>query len=64
MAPFEGIDVGLDRRSPVVWRLYEAHGPYPYTGVITSVAYEPGPRPPDVPQNLLPMLRETGLRYE
>ena len=26
MAPFEGIDVGADRRSPVCWRLYEAHG--------------------------------------
>jgi arylsulfatase len=64
MAPFEGIDVGIDRRSPVVWRLYEAHGPYPYTGVITSVTYEPGARPADSPANLIPLLREMGRRFE
>ena len=64
MAPFEGIDVGLDRRSPVLWRLYEEHGCYPYTGHITSVTYEPGHRPPDAPVNLIPMLREMGRRFE
>ena len=32
MAPFEGIDVGIDRRSPVSWDLYQQHGPYPYPG--------------------------------
>ncbi|HYI60791.1 MAG TPA: arylsulfatase [Acidimicrobiales bacterium] len=64
MAPFEGIDVGIDRRSPVVWRLYQAHGPYPYTGALTSVTYQPGDRPPDAPAHLLPVLREMGLRYE
>jgi arylsulfatase len=64
MAPFEGIDVGLDRRSPVVWRLYEAHGPYPYTGRITSVTYAPGDRPHDSPANLVPLLREMGRKFE
>ena len=64
MAPFEGIDVGIDRRSPVVWRLYEAHGPYPFTGRIGAVTYEPGPLPPDAPANLVPVLREIGLAYE
>lgn len=64
MAPFEGIDVGIDRRSPVVWRLYQAHGPYPYTGVIRAVTYTPGERPPDSPANLIPVLREMGLRFE
>ena len=31
MAPFQGIDVGLDTKSPVVW----GRGSFPYTGVIT-----------------------------
>ncbi|MGI8938772.1 MAG: arylsulfatase [Iamia sp.] len=64
MAPFEGIDVGLDRRSPVLWRLYEAHGCYPYTGQIASVTYTPGDRPADSPANLMEMLREMGRKFE
>ncbi len=32
MSPFEGIDVGIDRRSPVSWEIYEADGPFPFTG--------------------------------
>jgi arylsulfatase len=64
MAPFEGIDVGIDRRSPVVWSKYVERGCDPWTGALTSVTYAPGALPPDAPQNLLPMLREMGLRYE
>jgi arylsulfatase len=37
--PFEGIDIGIDRRSPVVWELYEKHGPFPFSGQIESVTY-------------------------
>jgi arylsulfatase len=46
MAPWEGIDVGLDRRSPVNWELYVRHGPFPYSGTLHSVRYEPGPPAP------------------
>ena len=42
MAPFEGIDVGIDRRSPVSWDVYQRHGPFPYTNAIASVTYTPG----------------------
>ena len=42
IAPFEGIDVGIDRRSPVSWPIYERFGPFPYTGRIDSVMYTPG----------------------
>ena len=42
MSPFEGIDVGLDRRSPVSWEIYEADGPFPFTGTLHRVHYEPG----------------------
>jgi arylsulfatase len=42
IAPLQGIDIGLDRRSPVSWPLYERHGSFPYTGKLTSVTYLPG----------------------
>lgn len=64
MAPFEGIDVGIDRRSPVVWHLYEEHGPYPFTGRLLDVTYAPDPPPPDSPHAMLPTLRDMGLAYE
>jgi arylsulfatase len=64
MAPFEGIDVGIDRRSPVSWEIYETHGPFPFSGTIQSVTYEPGDPAPDSPRVMLDMLREMGLQYE
>jgi arylsulfatase len=42
IAPLQGIDIGIDRRSPVSWPLYERHGSFAYTGDLTSVTYEPG----------------------
>jgi arylsulfatase len=64
MAPFEGIDVGIDRRSPVSWEIYEAHGPFPFSGTIASVTYEPGAPAPDSPRTMLDMLRDMGRQYE
>ncbi|GIH96496.1 arylsulfatase [Planobispora siamensis] len=64
MSPFEGIDVGIDRRSPVSWDLYEARGPFPFSGVLTAVTYTPGPFAPDAGQNFVEIVREIGLRYE
>ncbi len=64
MAPFEGIDVGIDRRSPVSWDLYERFGPFPYTGSLAAVTYTPGAPGPDAPVNMMDMLRELGLAYE
>ena len=34
MAPFSGIDVGLNRGGPVHWDLYERHGSFRYTGTL------------------------------
>jgi hypothetical protein len=45
LAPFEGIDVGIDRRSPVHWGNYERHGPFPYSGHLQAVTYTPGDQP-------------------
>ncbi len=42
---FEGLDVGLDRRGPVLWSLHERHGAFPYTGAIRDVTVTPGARP-------------------
>jgi arylsulfatase len=64
MAPFEGIDVGIDRRSPVSWPLHERHGTFPWTGELTTVTYTPGERAPDAGTNFIDLLREMGLRYE
>jgi arylsulfatase len=43
---FEGLDVGLDRRGPVLWSLYERHGAFPYSGLIHDVTVTPGARAP------------------
>ncbi len=64
MAPFQGIDVGLDRRSPVSWDLHQRHGTFPFTGTLHQVAYLPGSPAPDSPDNFLEMLREWGRTFE
>ncbi len=43
---FEGLDIGLDRRGPVLWTLYERHGAFRYPGEIVDVTIEPGRRVP------------------
>lgn len=64
MAPFEGLDVGIDRRSPVDWDIYERFGPFPYTGTLHAVHIEPGEPAPDSPQSMVDLIREMGARFE
>ena len=64
MSPFEGIDVGLDRRSPVSWEIYEADGCFPFTGLLRAVRYEPGEPAPDSAWRWIETLREMGARFE
>lgn len=64
MAPFQGIDVGLDRRSPVSWSVWERHGTFPFSGTLHRVAYQPGAAAPDSPENFLELLRDWGRRFE
>jgi len=64
MAPFEGIDVGIDRRSPVSWSIYERFGPFPYTGTLHAVRYEPGALAPDAPDTMIDLLRQMGSQFE
>ena len=64
MAPFEGIDVGIDRRSPVSWDVYERHGPFPFTGELIAVTYTPGELAPDAGSRFVDLVRELGNKYE
>ena len=64
MAPFEGIDVGIDRRSPVSWDLFERFGAFPFTGEMGPVRFEPGEDAPGAPASLVGMLRDIGLKFE
>jgi arylsulfatase len=64
MAPFEGIDVGIDRRSPVSWSVYERHGTFPYNGILSSVTYVPGELAPDAGPRWIDLLKDSGVKYE
>ena len=52
--PFQGIDIGADRRSPVSWDLHRSRGSFPYSGTLLDVTYEPGPLAPDSPYGRSP----------
>ncbi len=44
--PFhEGLDIGIDRRGPVDWALYQRRGVFRYAGTVREVLIEPGKRP-------------------
>jgi arylsulfatase len=62
--PYEGIDVGIDRRSPVSWDLYQRHGAFRFSGRIDAVTYEPGTLAPDAGAVLIEQARAVGLGLE
>lgn len=64
MSPFQGIDVGIDRRSPVSWRRYEREGTFAYTGELDVVRYEPGPPSDESPMTMLDELRRIAQTYD
>lgn len=65
MAPFEGISVGRDPRSPVAWRVHEVEdGAFAYTGTLHHVTYVPGDLAPDSPLHFLDQMREIALQYD
>ena len=64
MAPLEGIDVGIDRRSPVSWDIYQRRGPFPYTGRLVAVTYTPGDPVSDAPEPLVETILEAQRRYD
>ncbi|MFF2955186.1 arylsulfatase [Kitasatospora sp. NPDC057965] len=64
MAPFQGISVGVDRRSPVSWPLYERHRSFRYSGALRAVTYLPGEPAPDDPETVARALREAAAAFE
>ena len=62
--PYEGIDVGIDRRSPVSWDLYERYGAFPFDGKLTAVVYEPGAYAPDAGPVAIERARAIGFGLE
>jgi arylsulfatase A-like enzyme len=64
LAPFEGISVGRDPRSPVHWDLHQRHGSFPFSGELHRVDYQPGAPAPDHPENFLEITRQIGSAYE
>lgn len=64
MAPFEGITVGRDPRSPVDWDVSERHGSFPWTGRLESVTYRPGPFAADSPESMIDVARQVGAAFE
>ncbi|MFG3099156.1 arylsulfatase [Streptomyces sp. NPDC048182] len=64
MAPFQGISIGIDRKSPVSWPLHERHRTFPFTGRLKSVTYHPGAPGPDSPEAVAEALREAAAAFE
>ncbi|WP_441247643.1 sulfatase-like hydrolase/transferase [Kitasatospora sp. McL0602] len=64
MAPFQGISVGIDRKSPVSWPLFERHRSFRYTGTLHAVTYVPGEPAPYDPETVVQALREAAAAFE
>jgi arylsulfatase len=64
MAPFEGITVGRDPRSPVWWERWLSHGSFPWSGTQGPVTYTPGDGAPGVPDDVVGLLRRMGAKFE
>lgn len=64
MAPFQGISVGIDRKSPVSWPLHERHRSFRCTGALHSVTYLPGGPAPHDPETVARALREAAAAFE
>ncbi|MGW8360846.1 arylsulfatase [Streptomyces wedmorensis] len=64
MAPFQGISVGIDRKSPVSWPLFERHRSFRFTGRLRSVTYRPGAPGPDAPETIAAALKEAAAAFE
>ncbi|MFG2627169.1 sulfatase-like hydrolase/transferase [Streptomyces sp. NPDC048473] len=64
MAPFQGISIGIDRKSPVSWPLYERHRSFRHRGRLRSVTYRPGEPGPDSPEAVAAALKEAAAAFE
>lgn len=63
-ALLDGIDVGIDRRSPVSWDLRSRRGTFRYPGTIHAVTYTPGELAPDAPERRIEDMRAAATRFQ
>lgn len=63
-AMFQGIDIGIDRGSPVCWERFDRHGTFPYTGTLNAVTWTPGAAAAGTTAEDIERMREIGLKYE
>jgi arylsulfatase A-like enzyme len=59
-----GLDVGLNRCSPVDWDLWQRHGTFRYSGVLHKVVLEPGAPAPDRGPEYFARLRQEALSLQ
>lgn len=64
MAPFSGIDVGINRGGPVHWGIHERHGSFPYSGGLLSATWTPGEPADYDPALVIAAELETALFYD
>ena len=64
LAPFTGIDVGIDSKSPIDWERARTHGSFRFTGLLHSVRYEPGEYAPDAGARFVELTKQIGQRFE
>ncbi|MFJ3789547.1 arylsulfatase [Kitasatospora sp. NPDC090091] len=64
MAPFQGISVGVDRKSPVSWPVHQRHRSFRYTGGLRAVTYVPGEPAPYDPETVAQALRDAAAAFE
>lgn len=64
MAPFQGISIGIDRKSPVSWPLFGRHRSFRYQGTLRSVTYTPGEPGPDSPEAVAAALKQAAAAFE
>ncbi|WP_159149680.1 sulfatase-like hydrolase/transferase, partial [Dietzia lutea] len=62
--PFQGLDVGRNRRSPVSWDVYERHGAFPFTGTLGWVRWVPGEEVPNAREKRIAKAIEMGMALE
>ncbi|AWH93060.1 hypothetical protein A6035_13765 [Dietzia lutea] len=62
--PFQGVDVGVNRRSPVSWELFEKHGSFPFTGTMHKARWVPGEEVPNAREKRIAKAIEMGLALE
>lgn len=64
MAPFSGIDIGVNRGGPVHWELYQRHRSFPYSGTLRSVTYVPGAKADYDPALIAEAERDVAMAFD